>query len=249
MIFYFSGTGNSEYVANAIGAKTGDRVVSITNAIRNDTFSFELSSGENLGFVMPVYFYGIPSAVLDFIDKLDIKSTGYCFCVLTCGGTTAGAGKMLQKALLKKGITSDALFAVQMVDNYIPMYEISNSEQAKQKLSAAEPKIQEIAKQVSEKAHGDFDKIKGVQSMTPVLYALYKPFRKTKKFFVTESCNGCGKCERECVCRAIEIQNGKCVWVKSECTQCLHCIHTCPQRAIQFGKNTEKRNRYYNPNV
>ena len=43
--------------------------------------------------------------------------------------------------------------------------------------------------------------------------------------------------------------NGKPVWVKEKCTQCLGCIHRCPQYAITFGRGTAKNGQYRNPHI
>jgi MinD superfamily P-loop ATPase len=69
--------------------------------------------------------------------------------------------------------------------------------------------------------------------------------RSTRSFSVDDNCNSCGLCERICPIDAIELQNGRPVWVKKHCTQCLGCINRCPQRAIQHGTGTAKRGRYY----
>ncbi len=153
MIFFFSGTGNSEYIAKTISRKTSDNTVSITKAILNREFTYEITKGENIGFVLPVYFYGLPSAVLDFIEKVKLITgeNNYVYSVLNCGGTTANAGKMLEKALKKKNIAVDALFAVKMVDNYIPMFEIADENKAKRILNEAEPLINKIAQQIADK--------------------------------------------------------------------------------------------------
>ena len=39
MILYFSGTGNSAYVANRVGKATGDEAVNLFEKIRNRDFS------------------------------------------------------------------------------------------------------------------------------------------------------------------------------------------------------------------
>lgn len=251
MIFYFSATGNSKYLAKKISEKCKEKLVDITDAMLFETFSFELSDTERLGFVMPVYFYGVPSVVLEFLEKLSIKTKGknYTFAAFTCGGTTADAGGMLEKALLKKGIRIDAFFAEAMPDNYILMYDIADEKGAREKLQRAEKGICEISEKIVLKEKGDFNNLKGAKFMTKVLYPLYKPFRSTKRFYADENCIGCKKCEKECVERAIKIQNGRPVWVKKECSSCLHCIHACPKAAIQFGKSTKNRNRYMNPNA
>lgn len=251
MIFYFSGTGNSKYLAQKAAENITGEVVSITQAMRENNFDFTVKRGEKVGFVTPVYFYGIPKCVLEFLDKAEINLGGenYVFSALTCGGTTANAGKMLEKALKKKGIAVDAHFAVAMPDNYIPMYEIQSEAQARDKLKKADSIIERITEDIASGKRGDFDACKGTVFMTKALYPLYRPMRKTKRFYVTDNCVSCGKCESGCVDRAIEMQNGKPVWVKGECTRCLRCIHACPQRAIQLGKKTENRNRYMNPFV
>ncbi len=249
MVFYFSATGNSKHLAKVICEKSGEATVDITACVRENKYDFSAAKGEKVGFVMPVYFYGIPSAVIDFLKEINISFDGenYIFSALTCGAATAGAGKMLRKILGKKGITLNAQFAVAMVDNYIPMYEISNQTEALSKLAEAKPIMERIALLIEKKANGDFDDIKGQEFMTKFLYPLYRPFSSTKRFYANDSCIGCGICEKGCVCGAIEIKDGKPEWIKKSCANCLRCIHSCPQRAIQFGKATEKRNRYYNP--
>ena len=51
MIFYFSGTGNSKYVAKKIAQETSDVVYSITEAIQNDKYTYTTRPGERIGFV------------------------------------------------------------------------------------------------------------------------------------------------------------------------------------------------------
>lgn len=45
-----------------------------------------------------------------------------------------------------------------------------------------------------------------------------------------------------------EVVSEKPEWGK-KCTQCLACIHYCPTKAIQYGKGTQGKGRYRNPNV
>ena len=74
MIFYFTGTGNSEQLAKQIAAKTGDKVVNITDAVRNKEYTYTVSEGENLGFSIPVYFSGVPHIVKEFREFLRLCS-------------------------------------------------------------------------------------------------------------------------------------------------------------------------------
>lgn len=251
MIFYFSGTGNTKYLAERISERMGERLVSIADSLKNNETDFTAGKGESVGFVIPVYFSGVPKCVREFIEKMKLTTGGdnYIFTALSCGGNTANAGKMLGKLLSEKGITVNASYSMIMVDNYIPMFNIPSEEEANRMLEEINPKIELLKEKIAEKKDGDFDDNKGAKIMTAVMYPFYKPFRKTKKFYANDKCISCGKCADGCVDRAIEMKNGKPVWVKSECTQCLRCINACPTRAIQFGKKTEKRNRFINPNT
>lgn len=252
MIFTFSGTGNTRYLAGKIGEKLGERLISVTDALRKNELCFTAGKDECIGFAVPVYFSGVPACVREFIEKMELTCGGgnYVFTALTCGGSTADAGKMLRRLLEAKGFSVNASYCAVMVDNYIPMYNIQTQQEANRKLDEQiNPEIDRLAGKIAEKKDGDFDTAKGVKIMTALMYPFYGPFRKTRKFYVTDRCIGCGKCEAGCADKAIRLENGRPVWVKKECTQCLRCIHACPTRAIQFGKKTEKRNRYMNPYV
>lgn len=74
MIFYFSGTGNSLYVAKKLYENNGSQLVDITEAMHEKRFKYNVQEDEKVGFVFPVYFYGLPTVVSEFINKLTIKS-------------------------------------------------------------------------------------------------------------------------------------------------------------------------------
>ena len=42
MIFYFSATGNSKYVAEKIQGQTGEKIISIVDCLKNNNFDFEV---------------------------------------------------------------------------------------------------------------------------------------------------------------------------------------------------------------
>ena len=56
MIFYFSGTGNSKYVAQIIASRIEDDICSINEKLKKEeSFSSESLGGKPLVFVAPVY--------------------------------------------------------------------------------------------------------------------------------------------------------------------------------------------------
>ena len=89
MIYYFSGTGNSKWVAGRLASILGEHLVEIGEAIRLEKFRYELATEESIGWVFPVYSWGPPPVVLDFISKWHVdgyvKGKTYCYMVAVCG--------------------------------------------------------------------------------------------------------------------------------------------------------------------
>jgi len=65
MIFYFSGTGNSAWVARQLAKRTGDVACDITTLKELPN----LDSDRQLGFVFPIYAWGAPEIMAEFAKK------------------------------------------------------------------------------------------------------------------------------------------------------------------------------------
>ena len=245
MILYFSATGNSKYVATRIAQATGEDIVSIPECINCKRFNFE---SDRIGIVVPTYFWSLPSIIDDFLCKANFKAN-YLYFVATCGTTPGATGALANNKIQNRNI--DAYFSVKMVDNYTPIFDISTKELQAKYLVDTESTIDNIISSV--KANKCVARMSG---STPALlsnlvakriYDLHG--RKTSRFSVEETCNGCGLCEKKCPVHAIQIEGGKPVWVKSKCVMCLGCLHRCPRFAIQCGAKTKAHGQYLNPNV
>ena len=122
MIFYFSGTGNSKWVAESLAGllheKTADISVLNFESDDNKKYMEEITQGikndEYIGFVFPVYAWGVPEVVADFAKKLK-KSFGkwkniggtadkperktFTFAIATCGEEAGYSLKNFSKNL------------------------------------------------------------------------------------------------------------------------------------------------------
>lgn len=241
MIFYFSATGNSKFTAEKIAERTGTETVSITDCLKNNRFDFE--SNEIVGFVTPTYSWGLPVTVVDFISRLNLKSNNpYVFTVATCGTLTGGTSRMLRNLLKEKGITVTAQFYVRMPDTWTPVFDLSDKEKVRKINDKAGIKIFKIANQVHRRIRGNRDY--GRMPFADLFYKDYEEMRKTDRLSVNDNCIGCGLCEKLCPVEAIEIRNGKPVWIKEKCAMCLGCLHHCPEFAIQRGAKTALHGQY-----
>lgn len=70
MIFYFSGTGNSQAAAETIARVQQERLVSIIQAIEAEQYDYVLQKGEAVIFVFPVYAWAPPEIVMQFLSRL-----------------------------------------------------------------------------------------------------------------------------------------------------------------------------------
>ena len=243
MIFYFSATGNSRHVAKNIADALGENAINITECLKKEFFNFLADKNEKIGFVFPVYNFGIPITVVDFIEKLNLQHCGnHVFTVATCGGFSGGASKIAKDLLNKKEIAVGAHFSVRMPDTWTPAYDVSDKNKNEKINAKADKKIDSIIIRIKKCRNGNFDSWR--IPFGEKFYGGYEPLRRTSSLSVEENCIGCGLCAKECPVDAIEIQNGKPVWVKEKCAMCLGCLHRCPQFAIQRGENTKKHGQY-----
>jgi len=247
MIFYFTATGNSKYIADTIADATGDHTINISGCVQNRQYAFELADDESLGFVVPVYYFGIPIIVEDFLEKftLSAKHDFYSYAVLNCGGSTGNAERFISRA-----IRIDAVFGVRTVENYVPMMDIVPEAEIKEKLDNAEKHIGTIADRINNRDTGIYNDVAGrlPRFVCSFAYSIYKRGRKTNKFKVSEKCTSCGLCKNICPRQIIEIVGGKPEWRASQCELCLGCLHRCPAASIDYGKSVG-RGRYINPRV
>lgn len=253
MIFYFTGTGNSLYAANHIAEAQGERLISIARLMsrKEDAYHFEMGENELLGFAFPVFAWGPPKMVRDFISKLDVTGKPYVFSLSTCGNDEGSTTGIMRKALAARGLNLDSAFSLQMPNNYIIGFDVDSKEVEEEKLKAAELMLSEINKVVSKRQTGVTLTIPGrfPALKSALVNAMFNRFALNARHFSADGkCSGCGICETVCPVQTIRLDNGRPVWGK-DCTQCLACIHRCPAHAIQYGKGTSRKGRYHHPDV
>jgi len=242
MIYYFSGTGNSKWIAEQIATLTGDTAMNIPSLIADGPYAAHIGAGERIGLIFPVYAWGAPTIVEQFCKSIQIDPSAYAYAICTCGDE---AGKSMLR--LKRVFAWQAAWSLAMPNNYIVGYEVDQPDLAQKKVNVAREKLPLIAEAIlSRRSAYDVREGTGAKLKTTAVRPMFNLFAKrTSPFYATEDCNACGLCARICPIGAIRMDGERPVWVKKHCTQCLSCINRCPQRAIQYGEGTKNRGRYY----
>lgn len=248
-IFYFSGTGNSLKVSKDIAKELGDTELVSIAKIMEDNRQIDLDA-DAVGIVFPVYAWGMPRIVGKFLNK--VITDKYVFIVITSGSSSGYTILNVKKVLGEKGTKVSSAFEIHMPDNYIPMSNGSSEEKKKELFTKQQVKIKEIADIIRLKnVHQPDIKRNFKNSMLsgPISKLALKNFSKMdKSFWTNDKCNNCKVCSKICPVKNIELKDEKPIW-KHNCEACMACIHWCPTEAIQFGKNSEKRNRYTHPDI
>lgn len=245
MIYYFSGTGNSEFTAKRIAELTGDECISIYEAIKNGTPA-NAADVQTLVFVTPTHAWRIPRMVQEWIKSGSFAGNARAYFVMTCGSDNGSAEKYVRELCSEKGFELMGCAHVVMPENYVAMFPVPDDDEAKSIVRKALPVIDGYAALIMEgkalptKRTGVIDSIK-----SGVINDLFYKFAvKADSFRTTESCIGCGKCAEECLTHNITLTDGKPVWGDS-CIHCMKCICDCPAAAIEYGTASVGKPRYH----
>lgn len=245
MILYFTGTGNSRYIAKRMKEKTSDDMICINDRIkRKDTGSIAVSG--DLIIVTPTYAWQIPTLVKEWLLQTTFVDVEHVWFVMNCGDSIGKADRHNQELCVKKNWTYMGTEQIVMPENYIVMFPVPDEKEAGKIIEAAEPAIEQaisciqMTKKFPDRKGHFWDGL-----LSGLVNRLFYPlFVKATPFYVKDSCIGCGKCVSLCPLNNIRLEKEKPIW-GSECTHCMACICSCPKEAIEYGKKSKGKPRYY----
>lgn len=254
MVFCFSATGNSLWVARRLGRRFGMTPVMVDDAMKKGKLSFDVSASPFVAFVLPVHSWGPAGTMLEFIRSMNLEGAASkrVYGVFTCGADCGRADRVLSRELAARGICLEAVFSVIMPNSYIlfPKVDVESGQEIRHKLDAAEERTARILDVLGggRAVPGLYDSMRGAAFKTSVVnFGFRASLRMKSRFRVTENCTACGLCVRICPESAISARkDGRPSWGHN-CVQCLACLNRCPEHAIEYGDVTVGKGRYVNP--
>lgn len=266
-IYYFSGTGNSLFIAKEAQKRIPDaEILPIANLLKKDKIT---SKGEIIGIVFPVHALTIPIAVKRFLKKIDLTGAEYIFAIANRHGSVFYGFKKIERILRNKRKRLDAHFMIDMLNNdsRSGIYQIPSREEIAAYEQDALRKLDTAAEIILRRGshYEDIRNHKLKSASNPVAAFLIERLVLTSMeiaesiggvnyFYYNDQCTGCGICEKVCLSEKISMVNGNPVWEKNTlCYMCFACLNFCPVKAVQIHdipgvkSNSKENGRYPHP--
>jgi len=237
LICYFSGTGNTWIMANAIGKEFGKRgvkadLLALEQAPRN----LDFSPYSIIGIGFPVYAWCFPSNVRRFFKKIPHGEGRRAFVFSTIQSSSLGAEALAARYLEHKGYSVACARTFLAVNNESIYYGPADPRS---------PRTLEILKDMKARApafvteilsgSGEIERNSTLAVLTSQLtgmgFDLLDGWVASRNFHVTEDCTRCGICEKICpednIYASLTFPQ-----FRNRCLMCERCVNFCPVKAI-----------------
>lgn len=237
VLYYFSGTGNTKWVADKIkeNFKFYDIDIKLINMESEEPINIKCFDFILIG--SPVHSNMEPKIVSDFLKRLpDTKKKMKTIIYSTQASRSSAAGLSMAKKISQKGYDIVIQSAIKMPNN---CYFISGKKFTRKEeieiLNNASEKVKELINIfIDNKRLKECNSIvrMGIGKVTSKLFKNSLP-RLSKNISAAKECIKCGLCLRNCPKSNITFEDGHAIF-HSKCMLCLRCINICPINAIRY---------------
>ena len=140
MVLCFSGTGNSRYMARRIAEGLQDEITDLNAKIKANDNS-PIRTERDVIVVAPTYAWRIPRIVEDWLSKTELAGAERMWFVMDCGSEIGNAAKYNRRLADQKHLHYMGTAQIVMPENYIAMFGVPQTEEARKIVEKAEPGI------------------------------------------------------------------------------------------------------------
>jgi ferredoxin len=263
LFLYFSGTGNTDYVARYLA----DRVAKPGLAVELRSIEWQpaetVKEFDLLAVGFPVYAGDAPSLMREYIEKLPPGGGRPCIVFCTQGAWAAGALRLNLQRLAARAYVPVAKGSVTMPGSDGLAMVSKDSWLARNAIEKDYDHLRDadrLAEQLIEIVHclesgQSMDELRlplpsgSNPRLTDKAWALAYGLAESwaqDKFRATAQCEGCGLCARLCPVDNIQVHSDGPSF-SDKCLLCMRCLHACPKEAIQIGTLTRGKFRWHGP--
>jgi ferredoxin len=264
-LYFFSGTGNSLFLAKELKKRIPDTTLIPVAALRDQ--AVVVPHSKKIGFCFPNHGGQIPISMKTFIKKLRLTGDEYTFALISSGGTGCNAFGTINQVIRKKGqrLNGEALI---LMPSFNPKTDDLSALPTPDAIEAFKRQIPEKLDRIAAavEAGRDFKEMDAPpyklpwfieKVLAPLCLNVFIRFPSFLKdfFYVDEKCIGCGVCRQVCPTGRITLQNKQPQWdPQILCYTCNACLAFCPTGAIQVtpkmiwaGSKTKENPRFKPP--
>jgi ferredoxin len=262
-ILYFSGTGNTHYVAHYLASKLASLPVEIELRSMEQQPAHAVDGFDLLAVGFPVYAADAPLFFQDYLLGLPPGAGRGAFVFCSKGAYAGGAVQRNLQRLAARGHVPLAGGSVLMPGTDGLSMISKGSPMARKALEKDYDHLKDADRLATVMASVLADLLDGraVEELRQSLSGRIRVgasdrtwawlYRATEKYararlHADERCAGCGLCARICPVTCIELHDGRPSFA-DHCVLCIRCLHNCPQEAIQIGRLTTGKFRWRGP--
>jgi ferredoxin len=244
-MFYFSGTGNSKYIAELFCENMSAECYSIEE---NVDFGKLIADSDTIAFCYPVYMSRVPRIMREFVGKHMELLKGKNVIIFCTQLILSGDGARAFTALFEKNhmnvIYAEHFFMPNNVSN-MAILPVQNDKTIAKYVPKSQQKMQSVcdnikAGKVKRRGFNAFSRFLGLFQGV-FLSTLEKKANNSAK--VTSDCNKCGVCVAVCPMNNL-LFGGENITHNHNCTMCYRCINKCPHKAITVVFHGKVKKQY-----
>jgi len=245
IVFYFSATGNSKYIAELFC----ENMNAGCHSIEEDAdFSQLITQNDTVGFCYPVYGSRVPRLMRDFVVKhLQVLENKELIIFCTQMGFSGDGARVLTD-LFPRGYVNVVqaehflmptnvcnLSILPLAGKKLTQWYLVNTQKKNQKMC-------DNIKQGKIKKRG-FNPISRALGLIQGTFLPGIERRALCKVWIKSDCTQCGLCVSLCPMKNLKLISGTIV-PQNNCMMCYRCINRCPKKAISVFLRGKVKNQY-----